>query len=200
MDCFDSRALRRTLGVTWSKHITNLALRSNPTAPSITPCSNTSALAGHVLRLPEEHPTRTIMHFNPQQAGWKRWKGAPRTCWLDVIAQDPRACNVTLLLARHLARNRFGWRDLIVMVGSMRPVVQEDKWMNGKKMHIALRFNAHSTFSLRTDRKFLTEALVNALCCLMLVSNPAHYAYEVAPWGQIKCLIDWLIEIHISKV
>ena len=81
---------------------------------------------GHVLRLSEEHPTNTILAFNPQQAGWRRPKGAPRTRWLDVIAQDLNDRNVTLAQAQHLAHDRPRWRDLVAMGGSTRLEVQED--------------------------------------------------------------------------
>ena len=128
LDGFDSRALRRIEGITWSQHITNQALREQTQQP---PASRLAAMRrvrwyGHVIRLPAEHPTNTILAFNPQHAGWRRPRGAPRTRWLDVITQDLNACNVTLAQAQHLAHDRPRWRDLVAMVGSTRQEVQED--------------------------------------------------------------------------
>ena len=128
LDGFDSRALRRIEGITWSQHVTNKTLREKTQQP---PASRLAAMRrvrwyGHVIRLPEDHPTSTILAFSPQQAGWRRPRGAPRTRWLDVIDQDLKSCNVTLAQAQHLAHNRPRWRDLVATVGSTRPEVQED--------------------------------------------------------------------------
>nr|XP_061787952.1 uncharacterized protein LOC133577874 [Nerophis lumbriciformis]XP_061787953.1 uncharacterized protein LOC133577874 [Nerophis lumbriciformis] len=128
LDGFDSRALRRIEGITWSQHVTNKTLRE---LTQQLPASRLAAMRrvrwyGHVIRLPGEHPTRKILDFNPQRVGWRRPRGAPSTRWLDVLAQDLKACNVTMAQAQHLAHNRPRWRDLVAMVGSTRPEVQED--------------------------------------------------------------------------
>ena len=128
LDGFDSRALRRIEGITWSQHVTNRALRTQTKQP---PASRLVAMRrvrwyGHITRLPADHPTRIILDFNPHQAGWRRPRGAPRTRWLDVIAQDLADCNVTLEQAQHLAHDRPRWRNLVASVGSTRHEVQED--------------------------------------------------------------------------
>ena len=46
---------------------------------------------------------------------------APRTHWLDIIAQDLRASNVTLAQVQQLAHDRPRWRELVAMVGSTCP-------------------------------------------------------------------------------
>ncbi|VDP62654.1 unnamed protein product [Heligmosomoides polygyrus] len=40
---------------------------------------------GHVLRRPEDHPTRLALDF---EAPGKRPRGAPRKTWKDVIKRD----------------------------------------------------------------------------------------------------------------
>lgn len=45
---------------------------------------------GHIIRLHVEHPTSTILDFNPQLAGYRR------PTQLDVVVQELRTCNMTL--------------------------------------------------------------------------------------------------------
>ena len=65
-----------------------------------------------------EHPTRSILEFNPQAAGWKRPRGAPRTRWLDTIRQDLEDRNVPFEHAPRLAEFRPWWRSLVNSVVS----------------------------------------------------------------------------------
>ena len=128
LDGFDTRALRRIEGISWSQHVTNQTLRDLTQQP---PASRLAAMRrvrwyGHTIRLPTDHPTSIILAFDPQLAGWKRPRGAPRTRWLDVVAQDLRACNVSLAQAQQLAHDRPTWRNLVATVGSTRHEVQED--------------------------------------------------------------------------
>ncbi|KAI8518139.1 hypothetical protein Bbelb_041560 [Branchiostoma belcheri] len=79
LDGFDSRCLRRILGVRWFDHLPGTELRQRTQQPS---ASRVAAMRrvrwyGHVLRLPPDHPTRAILNFSPQSAGWKRPRGAP---------------------------------------------------------------------------------------------------------------------------
>ena len=127
IDGFDSRALRRLEGIHWSQHISNEEVRRRTKQP---PASTLAAQRrvrwfGHVLRCPPEHPTRAILEFDPAAAGWRRPRGAPRTRWLDVLAQDLRRLNVDLADAAELAHDRRGWRRLVKLTGSTRFYVQE---------------------------------------------------------------------------
>ena len=128
LDGFDSRALRTIEGIHWTQHIPNEEVRRRTQQP---PASRLAAQRrvrwfGHIKRLPPEHPTRAILEFNPQTAGWRRPRGAPRTRWLDVIRQDLRECGTTLAEAENLTDNRRLWKGLVNLVGSTRPDVQED--------------------------------------------------------------------------
>ena len=77
---------------------------------------------GHVLRKPEDDPTRAILEFNPAAAGWRRPRGAPRTRWLDVLEDDLQRLNVDLNDAAELAQDRRRWRQLVKLTGSTHPV------------------------------------------------------------------------------
>ena len=122
LDGFDSRALRTIEGIHWSQHISNDEVRRRTQQP----LASRLAAQRHIQRLPQEHPTHAILDFNPQRAGWRRPRGAPRTRWLDVVTQDLRDCGISLAQAANLAQDRPRWKRLVNLVGSTRPVAHED--------------------------------------------------------------------------
>ena len=87
LDGFNSRVLRTIEGIHWSQHISNDEVRRRTQQPLASRLAAQRRIRwfGHVQRLPPEHPTRAILDFNPQMAGWRRPRGAPRTRWLDVV-------------------------------------------------------------------------------------------------------------------
>ncbi|KAI8510934.1 hypothetical protein Bbelb_118500 [Branchiostoma belcheri] len=120
LDGFDSRCLRRILGVRWFDHLPGTELRQRTQQP---PASRVAAMRrvrwyGHVLRLPPDHPTRAILNFSPQSAGWKRPRGAPRTRRSDVLAKDLALANITPKEAQGLAQDRSRWKEVVHLVGS----------------------------------------------------------------------------------
>ena len=127
IDGFDSRALRRLEGIHWSQHVTNEEVRQRTGQPpaSVLVAQRRVRWLGYVLRCPQNHPTRAILEFDPAAAGWRRPRGAPRTRWLDVVAQDLRRVGVDLANAADLAQDRRGWRRLVHLIGSTRFNVQE---------------------------------------------------------------------------
>ena len=96
LDGFDSRALRRIEGIHWTDHVTNEELRARTRQPlaSTLAAQKRVRWLGHVLRLPMNHPTRAMLEFDPRHAGWTRPRGAPRTRWLDMVANDLRRCGI----------------------------------------------------------------------------------------------------------
>ncbi|KAI8518905.1 hypothetical protein Bbelb_021620 [Branchiostoma belcheri] len=115
LDGFDSRCLRRILGVRWFDHLPGTELRQRTQQP---PASRVAAMRrvrwyGHVLRLPPDHPTQAILNFSPQSAGWKRPRGAPRTRWSDVLAKDLALVNITHEEAQGLAQDRSRWKEVV---------------------------------------------------------------------------------------
>ncbi|KAI8506700.1 hypothetical protein Bbelb_151410, partial [Branchiostoma belcheri] len=65
-----------------------------------------------VLRLPPWHPTRALLDFAPEQAGWRRPRGAPRTRWMDVVQRDLSNINIQPSQTQQLAEDRGKWRAL----------------------------------------------------------------------------------------
>ncbi|KAI8486243.1 hypothetical protein Bbelb_359590 [Branchiostoma belcheri] len=134
LDGFDSRCLRRILGVRWFDHLPGTELRQRTQQP---PASRVAAMRrvrwyGHVLRLPPDHPTRAILNFSPQSAGWKRPRGAPRTRWTDVLAKDLALANITPEEAQGVAQARSRWREVARLVGSTHIRVQIARYQNRK--------------------------------------------------------------------
>ena len=120
IDGFDCRALRRVKGIFWPICISNEVLRALTQRP---PASRIAAMRrvrcyGHLLRLHPHHPTRAMLDFNPAQEGWRCPRGAPRTRWLDAVAQDLQLYGMTLAAAQQLAQARPSWLRLVARVGS----------------------------------------------------------------------------------
>ena len=117
---FDSRALRTLENIKWYDLISNEVLRERTQQPPASLLATQRRLRwyGHIQRLPEEHPTRSIFEFNPHTAGWRRPRGAPRTRWRDTIRKDFEDLNVPFELAPRLAEFRPWWRALVDSVVS----------------------------------------------------------------------------------
>ncbi|VDP04339.1 unnamed protein product [Heligmosomoides polygyrus] len=65
---------------------------------------------GHVLRRPEDHPTRLALDF---EAPGKRPRGAPRKRWKDVIKRDLAEVGATAVDAL----DRMRWRQITRTAG-----------------------------------------------------------------------------------
>ena len=124
---FDSRALRRIERIFWPETISNMELRARTQQPPATSLIAERRVRwyGHLLRLPPDHPTKALLDFQPQLAGWRRPRGAPRTRWIDVVAEDLRRCNVAIGDAPQLAQQRSVWRSLGKRVGSTHHLQEE---------------------------------------------------------------------------
>lgn len=124
---FDSRALRTIEGVRWYDHVTNEELRERTGQANILRvlAQRRVRWLGHVLRRPDDHPTKATYEFDPTAAGWRRPRGRPRTRWKDVLRSDLQGVNLTLEDAARLADDRVAWRGLVDLVGST-PCWHED--------------------------------------------------------------------------
>ena len=68
IDGFDSRALRSLENIKWYDRVPNEVLRERTQQPpaSLLAAQRRLRWYGHIQRLPVEHPTRSILEFNPQ--------------------------------------------------------------------------------------------------------------------------------------
>ncbi len=117
---FDTRALRTIEGIKWHHRVSNSILRERTQQP---PASRLAAQRrmrwfGHIQRLPPEHPTHTILHFDPKTAGWRRPRGKPRTRWMDIITRDLQHLGLSMAEAVPIALDQPKWRGLVNLIGS----------------------------------------------------------------------------------
>ena len=117
---FETRAQRRVLGIRWQDRVTNEELRRRSLQPPLPRLLAQRRLRwfGHVLRMPEDNPTKAIFDFNPTTAGWRRPRGRPHTRWTDVLEGDLELLGVALNRARDLALDRPSWRHLVSLAAS----------------------------------------------------------------------------------
>ena len=117
---FDNRAQRRVLDVRWQARMTNEQVRSRSHQPPLQRVLAQRRLRwfGHVLRMPEEHPTHVALRFAPGLDGWRRPRGRPRTRWRDVVDDDLRDIDVRDDAVQQLAQDRSAWRNLVSVVAS----------------------------------------------------------------------------------
>ena len=123
IDGFDGRALLKIEGMHWTNHVLDDELQQRTKQPhaSIIAAQKRLRWYGHMRRLAPEHLTRVIADFDPKAAGWRRPRGAPRTRWIDVVADDLRQLGFTIADAEPIAQDRLQWRNLVRLLGSTRP-------------------------------------------------------------------------------
>ncbi|KAI8488055.1 Gamma-glutamyltranspeptidase 1 [Branchiostoma belcheri] len=92
LDGFDSRCLRRILGIRWFDHLPGTELRQRTQQP---PASRVAAMRR--VRC----PLGGVDH------------GGPRTRWMDDLAKDLALGNITPDEAQGLAQDRQRWRELV---------------------------------------------------------------------------------------
>ena len=69
--------------------------------------------------------TYSVYTSNPRAAGWSRPRGAPRTRWSDVLGNDLKQLETTLMEASNIALDRSRWRATIVARAVSLPSWQE---------------------------------------------------------------------------
>ncbi|XP_042885024.1 uncharacterized protein LOC122261430 [Penaeus japonicus] len=120
---FDSRVLRTIEGTHWTQHVTNQEVRqrTQQTDASRLAAQRCIRWYGHVQRISKIIPHVPSLTSIP---GWPDG-GAPRTRWLDVVAQDLRDCGITLADTEQQAQDRPRWQALVKMVGFTRSDAHE---------------------------------------------------------------------------
>ena len=57
-------------------------------------------------------PTKAILNFDPNTAGWRHPRRRLRTRWIDVLRQDLQQVGVTLESDNNIAPIRTEWRRI----------------------------------------------------------------------------------------
>jgi hypothetical protein len=113
LDVFDMQCLRAILGVRWFHHVSNdtIRQRTNQHPASVIASQRRLRWFGHVSRMEDGYPAKDITKIDPKKIGWKRPRGRPRQCWMDILT-DLRLTNIPLFRARRLALDRSRWRGI----------------------------------------------------------------------------------------
>ena len=116
IDSFQRNFLRQ---IVRTKNITNKRLY---TVCGIDPWTKTIqrrrlAWFGHLIRLPEETPTKKA-YWEARSKFSKKVAGGQPTTWLSTITKDFRLVHITLTEAQNIALNRDNYKKLISSVMS----------------------------------------------------------------------------------
>ena len=92
LDAFDSRCLRKILGIKWSDFITNTEVRQISDQPpvSATICKRRLKWLGHVARLPSNRLAHQTLWWTPKG---RRRRGRPKMNWQQTIKRDLQDIN-----------------------------------------------------------------------------------------------------------
>ena len=112
LDGFDSRSLRRIMGIRWQQRVSNEELRRRTKQPPVTSLLKKKRLRwlGHTMRMEESRIARQAMTW---AVGGKRKPGRPKTTWLQTINRDLADMQISMQDVKELAQNRAEWRNLV---------------------------------------------------------------------------------------
>ena len=117
LDAFNTKALRRIVGVRWYDSVTNASILTRTGQPPLTTTIRKLRLGafGHICRMQPGTQAIDILVSTPP-ASWRRPRGRPPLRWADQIAKDTHMPLSDAVAATH---DRTSWRSLVR--GATRP-------------------------------------------------------------------------------
>ena len=115
LDAFDTRCLRKILGIRWYDFILNVEVPQRTQQPlaSLTLKACRQAMFGHTAHLDPSCDTRMALVGALAPPGdWRKPRGRPRGTWLSTVKNDLAPLNVGLADAICTARDREKWREI----------------------------------------------------------------------------------------
>ncbi|KAI8499222.1 hypothetical protein Bbelb_229860 [Branchiostoma belcheri] len=111
LDAFDSKCLRKILGIRWDDFISNdnIRLQTKQQPVSSTICKRRLSWLGHAVRLPPVRLANQVLQWFPE--GWRR-RGRPKMNWRQTVERDLQAVNMSWKEALRLAADRGSWAAL----------------------------------------------------------------------------------------
>ena len=111
LDAFNTKALRRIVGVRWYYYVTNASIQTRTGQPPLTTTIPTLRLGafGHICRLQPGTQAIDILASTPP-ASWRRPRERPPLRWADQIAKDTQMPLSDAVTATH---DRTSWRSLV---------------------------------------------------------------------------------------
>ena len=121
LDAFNTKALRRTVGVRWYDYVTNASILTRTGQPPLTTtiCKLRLSAFGHICRLQPGTQAIDILDSKPPSS-WHRPRGRPPLRWADQITNDTQMSLSDAVTATY---DRTSWRSLVR--DATRPATQE---------------------------------------------------------------------------
>ena len=111
LDAFNTKALRRILGVRWYDYVTNASILIRTGQPPLTTTIRKLRLSafGHICRLQPGTQAIDILASTPPTS-WRRPRGRPPLRWADQIIKDTQMSLSDAVIA---TQDRPSWRSLV---------------------------------------------------------------------------------------
>ena len=111
LDAFNTKALRRIVGVRWYDYVTNASILSRTGQPPLTTTIRKLRLGafGHICRLQPGTQAIDILASTPPSS-WRRPRGRPPLRWADQIINDTQ---LSLSDAVTATQDRPTWRSIV---------------------------------------------------------------------------------------
>ena len=111
LDAFNTKALRRIVGVRWHDFVTNASIHIRTGQPPLTTTIRKLRLSafGHICRLQPGTQAIDILASTPPST-WHRPRGRPPLRWADQIVNDTQ---LSLSDAVTATKDRTSWRSLV---------------------------------------------------------------------------------------
>ncbi|XP_029654042.1 uncharacterized protein LOC115227307 [Octopus sinensis] len=124
LDTFHRGQLRKLLGYSWPKKISNDKLyRSANCGPiSLNVLETRWRLFGHILRMKKETPCNMVMEEFFDHTEYSKYRGRPRDCLPGILTKEYAMIGGRLMDANNLdeirkrARRRKGWKELTTRI------------------------------------------------------------------------------------
>ena len=110
-DAFNTKALRRIVGVRWYDYVTDASILLRIGQPPLTTtiCKLGLCAFGHICRLQPGTQAMDILASTPHST-WRRPRGRPPLRWADQIVKDTQ---MSLKDAVTATQDRTSWRSLV---------------------------------------------------------------------------------------
>ena len=119
LEVFQTKCLRRILGIFWPNTIRNenLLERTNMTTISETIKARRWRWFGHVCRMPANAIPKTALTWTPQG---QRNRGRPKETWRRTMNKELKSRGLTMQTATRAAADRDRWRSLVAALSTRR--------------------------------------------------------------------------------
>jgi len=111
LDAFDSKCVRKILGIKWSDFVSNKDIRAQTRQQPVSSiiCKRRLSWLGHVVRLPPERFAHQVLQWKPQG---RRRRGRPKMNWQQTVDRDLLPAGKRWKDVWRLAADRACWNTL----------------------------------------------------------------------------------------